>query len=159
MNLRVQALAVWVTAISAEWMRLKHHDTQQSAAAGQMHAPPLPAGSADGGPAPRAAEGAAAAGAGALLAASSAPEGRRSSEGQPGEEALPDDVLLTWRAAPPARRLTADEASHADAVRGYTREALKGRTGGRRARHAQPPDGTPPGLAAPSTCCCSPAGS
>ena len=53
-----QALAVWVTSISAEWMRLKHHNAQQAAAARQLLAAAPPVAAKDGSSPPPVAAGA-----------------------------------------------------------------------------------------------------
>ena len=156
-----QALAVWVTTISAEWMKVQggaggnSHSMQQAVAARQlldaataaqhsvaaqhqlhMHGqqllqppppPPQPA---------LVAAASAAAAANAVVAAQ-----------QPLEVVVPGATqgeLLTWRPTPPARHRSANDASGADAVRGYTREAFQGRTASKRGLHALPPPGTPP---------------
>jgi hypothetical protein len=48
---------VWVTSISAEWMRLKHHNVQQAAAARQLLAAAPPVAATNGSPPPPAAAG------------------------------------------------------------------------------------------------------
>ena len=89
----------------------------------------------------------------APLDASHASHALHASQGVARQDEPPDvepgDTVLTWRPAPPARRLTADEASHADAVRGFTKEAFKDRTRAQRGKHTPPPHGIPPEASVP----------
>ena len=105
-----QALAVWVTSISAEWMRLKHHNVQQAAAARQLLAAAPPVAAADGSHPPPTATGA------------GAPH------------------------APPAEAQAHQLEGHLEAEDGLTSAWLKDRKSARRARHAEPPHGVPPGF-------------
>ena len=105
-----QALAVWVTSISAEWMRLKHHNVQQAAAARQLLAAAPPVAATDGSHPPPTATGA------------GAPH------------------------APPTEAQAHQLEGHLEAEDGLTSAWLKDRKSARRARHAEPPHGVPPGF-------------
>ena len=152
-----QALAVWVTTISAEWMKVQggvggnSHSMQQAVAARQL----LDAAAQHSVAAQhqlhaehqlqlhqQQLQPALVAAASAAAAANAVVAGQ-----QPLEVVVPgapQGELLTWRPTPPARHRTANDASGADAVRGYTREAFQGRTASKRGMHALPPPGTPP---------------